>query len=55
MKISIYDYDNKRKMNFKNNAKGIRDFIILLNKMFKEYGIRIYIDFDYKKNKEVSE
>ncbi len=54
MNISIYDYDNKRKIDFKNNAKGIRDFIILLNKMFKENSIRIYIDYDYK-NKEVSE
>ena len=48
MNINIYDYDNKRKIDFKNNAKGIRDFILLLNKMFKENGIRIYIDFSYK-------
>lgn len=48
MNINIYDYDNKIKIDFKNNAKGIRDFILLLNKMFKENGIRIYIDFSYK-------
>lgn len=48
MKIDIYDYDNKRKTNFKNDAKGIRDFILLLNKNFKENGIRIYIDFSYE-------
>lgn len=49
MNIYIYDYDNKRKIQFKNDAKGIRDFIILLNKMFKENSIRIYIDFSYDK------
>ena len=49
MKIFIYDYDNKKKINFKNNAKGIRDFILLLNNHFKENGIRIYIDFTYNK------
>ena len=37
MKITIYDYDYKRKIDFKNDAKGIRDFILLLNKMFKEH------------------
>ena len=48
MKIAIYDYDNKRKIEFKNDAKGIRDFILLLNEKFKENGIRIYIDFSYE-------
>ena len=48
MKITIYDYDNKRKIDFKNDAKGIRDFILLLNNTFKENSIRLYIDFDYK-------
>lgn len=51
MKITIYDY--KRKIDFKNDAKGIRDFILLLNKMFKENGIRIYIGFSYKNSDEV--
>lgn len=50
MKIDIYDYDNKRKLSFKNNAKGIRDFILLLNNFFKENGIRLFIDFSYKKD-----
>lgn len=49
MNIYICDYENKRKIQFKNDAKGIRDFIILLNKMFKENSIRIYIDFSYDK------
>lgn len=48
MKITIYDYDNKRKIDFKNDAKGIRDFILLLNNTFKQNGIRLYIDFDYE-------
>lgn len=49
MKIVIYDYDNKKKINFKNTSKGIKDFILLLNQQFKENGIRIYIDFSYDK------
>ena len=48
MKITIYNYDYKRKIEFRNNAKGIRDFILLLNQIFKENGIRIYIDSSYK-------
>ncbi len=52
MKITIYDYDYKKKIDFKNDAKGIRDFILLLNKMFKENGIRIYIGFSYKNSDE---
>lgn len=51
MKITVLDYDNKKKIGFKNSAKGIRDFIHLLNEKFKENGIRIYIDFFYVKKK----
>ena len=51
MKITIYNYDYKRKISFKNDAKGIGDFILLLNKIFKENSIRIYIDFS-KKNSD---
>ena len=46
------NYSTKRKIDFKNDAKGIRDFILLLNKMFKENGIRIYIGFSYKNSDE---
>ena len=50
MKIDVYDYDNKRKLSFKNDAKGIREFILLLDNFFKQNGIRIYIDFSYEKD-----
>ena len=51
MNINIYDYDKKRKIDFKNDAKGIRDFILLLNEKFKENAIRLYIDFSYGSDK----
>lgn len=53
MNIYILDYDKKNKIEFKNNAKGIRDFILLLNNKFKKNGIRLYIGFSYdeKENK----
>ena len=50
MKIDVYDYDNKRKLSFKNTAKGLRGFIFLLNIFFKENGIRLFIDYSYKKD-----
>ena len=51
MEVTIIDYENQKNITFKNSAKGIRDFIHLLNEEFKENGIRIYIDFSYDKKK----
>lgn len=49
MKIKIYDCYNKNKIEFHNDCKGIRDFINLLNKMFKRNGIKIFVEFELKK------
>lgn len=49
MKIIITDYKDNKKIEFNNNAKGIRDFINLLNEKFAETGIRINIEFKLKK------
>lgn len=51
MQINIIDYNNKKRIEFKNNAKGIRDFILLLNNKFEENSIRIYLDFSYDRKK----
>ena len=51
MEVTIIDYENQKNITFKNSAKGIRNFIHLLNEKFKENGIRIYIDFSYDKKK----
>lgn len=48
MKIRIYEGYNKNRIEFNNDAKGIRGFIRLLNKMFIKNGIKIYVDFELK-------
>ena len=53
MKITIIDYENQRNITFKNNAKGIRDFIILLNEMLHQNNINnIRIVSSYEKEVE---
>lgn len=53
MEITIIDYENKRNIKFKNNAKGIRDFINLLNKMLYQNNINnIRISYIYGKEVE---
>lgn len=52
MKITVYDYLFDKKATFKNDAKGIRDFIHLLNKMFVKNGIKIQISFTYGKDEK---
>mgnify|MGYP007069933575 CR=1 FL=1 len=38
--------ENGERIHFKNRAKGVRDFIIHLDLLFKDLGINIRILFD---------
>lgn len=53
MDVTIIDYENQRNIKFKNNAKGIRDFINLLNKILNQNDIdNIRISYTYGKEVE---
>lgn len=49
LKIKIKDYESEKYIEFNNNAKGIRDFVILLNKIFKKNEVGVRINASYKK------
>lgn len=56
MDVTIIDYANQRKIKFKNNAKGIRDFINLLNKTFYQNSLdNIRIIYTYTKKGKINE
>lgn len=46
--IKVKVKNGNKIIEFNNNAKGIRDFIILLNKMFKKADIDVIITGGYK-------
>lgn len=53
MDVTIIDYENQRNIKFKNNAKGIRDFINLLNKILYQNNIdNIRVSYTYSKEVE---
>lgn len=53
MRITIIDYENQKNITFKNSAKGIRDFISLLNKILYQNNINnIRISCIYGKETE---
>lgn len=53
MDVTIIDYENQKNITFKNSAKGIRDFINLLNKILNQNDIdNIRISYTYSKEVE---
>ena len=46
MKVSVYDFSKTDRpiANFKNNRKGIKDFVILLNEELRKHGSLVQIE-----------